>query len=197
MVTSGFYNSVNHDRRYSSTQFGSIFDGIVRDGVFMSIGDHLNVTASGNGMMILVGTGRAWFDHTWTLNDALLPLTVPQSEILMNRIDAVVLETNSTFPVRLNNIKIVKGSPSSNPSRPVLTKTEQIHQYPLAYIQVNAGVTSIRQANITNMIGTSETPFVTGILDTVNIDDLIAQWKDQWDEYHTFWEAEWRNWYIA
>lgn len=197
MVTSGFYNSINHDRRYGARQFGSIFDGIIRDGVFMSIGDRFNVTASGNGMMVLVGIGRAWFDHSWTLNDALLPLTVPQSEVIMNRIDAVVLETNATSAVRLNNIKIVKGTPSSNPIRPTLVKTEQVHQYPLAYIQVNAQVTSIRQANITNMVGTSDTPFVTGILETMNIDDLIAQWKDQWEEYHTFWEAEWRTWYVA
>ncbi len=197
MVTYGFYNSYNHDRRYDAKQFGSIFDGIVRDGVFMSIGEHFNVTESGNGMMILVGTGRAWFDHTWTLNDAKLPLIVPQSEIIMNRIDAVVIETNSTQSVRANTIKIIKGTPSSNPSRPALVHNEQVHQYPLAYIQVNANVTSIRQGNITNMIGTSATPFVTGILDSINIDTLIAQWKDQWDEYRDFWETEWEQWYLA
>lgn len=197
MLTFGFYDSYNHDRRYNSTQFGSIFDGICRDGVFMSIGEKLMVKESGSGMMILVGTGRAWFDHTWTLNDARLPLTIPQSEIIMNRIDAVVLETNHTQSVRANTIKIVKGTPSSNPQRPTLVNTEYVHQYPLAYISVAANATTIRQANITNMVGTSQTPFVTGILETMNIDDLIAQWQDQWDEYHNFWEAEWEAWYLA
>lgn len=197
MVTFGFYDSINHDRRYNSTQFGSIFDGIVRDGVFMSIGSKLMVTPANSGMMVLVGTGRAWFDHTWTLNDAPLPLIVPQSEIILSRIDAVVIETNHTQGVRANTIKIVKGTPSSNPVNPTLINTVYVHQYPLAYIRVNANVTTIRAANITNMVGTSQTPFVTGILETMNIDALIAQWKDQWDEYREFWENEWENWYLA
>ena len=61
-------------------------------------------------------------------------------------------------------------------------KTNDRWQYPLAYIYVGAGVTSIRQANITNCVGTSECPFVTAPLDKVEIDDLIAQWQDQWNK---------------
>ena len=75
MVTSGFYDSLNHDRRYSSIQFGSIFDGVIQDGVFQHVGSRLMVSQN-SGMMISVGTGRAWFNHTWTYNDSILPLTV-------------------------------------------------------------------------------------------------------------------------
>ena len=38
-LTYGFYNSVDHDRVYDATQFGSIFDGVINDGVFQNIGD--------------------------------------------------------------------------------------------------------------------------------------------------------------
>lgn len=204
-VTYGFYNALNHDRRYDAIQMSSIFDGIVRDGIFMSIGDCM-VVKEEDGMLITVGIGRAWFNHTWTLNDALLPLEVPQSEVILNRIDAVVLEVNAEQAVRANTIKIVKGTPASNPARPTLINTATVHQYPLAYISVRAGVTSIRQANITNMVGTSATPYVTGILDTVNIDNLIAQWKDQWQEFfenqtedmentNQFWKDTWNQYF--
>lgn len=179
MLTYGFYNSLNHDRRYDAEQVSSIFDGIIKDGVYMAIGNHLNVI-QGTGMMILVDTGRAWFNHTWTLNDARLPIMIPQSEVILRRIDAVVLEVNHETGVRANSIKVVKGTPSSNPQRPVMKNTQTVHQYPLAFVNVAAGATTIRQADITNMVGTSQTPFVTGVIQTMNIDTLVAQWRDQW-----------------
>lgn len=88
-VTYGFYNSKNKDRRYDAIQMSSIFDGIIRDGILQHVGTAMMVKES-TGMMVNVGIGRAWFNHTWTLNDALLPLTVPQSEVILNRIDAVI-----------------------------------------------------------------------------------------------------------
>lgn len=206
-VTYGFYNARNHDRRYNAIQISSIFDGIIRDGIYMSIGDHMIVKPN-SGLMVTVGSGRAWFNHTWTLNDSLLPIEVPLSEVILNRIDAVILEVNAEEAVRANSIKVVKGTPATNPSRPTMVNTSAVHQYPLAYIYVGAGVTEIRQSNITNMIGTSSTPFVTGIIDAINIDDLVAQWGDQWQEFYekqvadmertnVFWKEQWAIWFQA
>lgn len=174
---SGFFNSVDHDRLYDATDISRLFDGLIRDGIFASIGDCLVVKQS-NQMNVTVGTGRAWFNHTWSYNDALYPVTIPPSEILMDRIDAVVLEINSVESVRANSIKLIKGTPSSTPAKPVLTNAEEIHQYPLAYVTVGKEVTSIRQADIENCVGTSACPFVTGILEVISIEQLIPQWKD-------------------
>ena len=207
MVTYGFYNSKNGDRKYDAIQMSSIFDGIIRDGILQHYGTAMVVKES-EGMMGNVGIGRAWFNHTWTLNDALLPLTVPISEVLLNRIDAVVLEVDSREAVRANSIKIVKGTPASSPKNPTLVKTNDRWQYPLAYIRVNAGVTSIRQANITNCVGTSACPFVTAPLEKMSIDALVAQWGDQWKAFYgaqtsdmeatnAFWKNQWRTWFQA
>jgi len=207
MVTYGFYNSKNGDRKYDAIQMSSIFDGIIRDGILQHYGTAMVVKES-EGMMVNVGIGRAWFNHTWTLNDALLPLTVPISEVLLNRIDAVVLEVDSREAVRANSIKIIKGTPASSPKNPTLVKTNDRWQYPLAYIRVNAGVTSIRQANITNCVGTSACPFVTAPLEKMSIDALVAQWGDQWKAFYgaqtsdmeatnAFWKNQWRTWFQA
>ena len=174
---SGFFNSVDHDRLYDATDISRLFDGLIRDGIFASIGDCLVVKQS-NQMNVTVGTGRAWFNHTWSYNDALYPVTIPPSEILMDRIDAVVLEINSVESVRANSIKLIKGTPSSTPTKPALTNTKEVHQYPLAYVTVGKEVTSIRQADIENCVGTSVCPFVTGILEVISIEQLIPQWKD-------------------
>lgn len=181
-VTYGFYNSINGDRKYNALEMSSIFDGIIVDGVYMSIGDALNVKSSG-GMGITVGIGRAWFNHTWTLNDSIMPLTLESSDVLLNRIDAVVLEINNDSDVRKNTIKILKGTPASNPVKPSLIKSEMVNQYPLAYITIGKGVLSISQSNIENAIGTSACPYVTGVLKGMDIDNLIAQWGTQWAEW--------------
>ena len=170
-VTCGFYNSLNGDRKYNAVELSSIFDGIINDGVFPTIGDHFNVTAAG-GSVINVGTGKAWFNHTWTDNNAILPITCEVSELLLDRIDAIVLEINASDNVRDNFIKYIKGVPSSTPAKPVLTQSTTIHQYPLCYIRRTAGVNDIKQTDITNVVGTDDTPYVIGIVQPVDKSDI-------------------------
>ena len=181
-VSSGFFNSLNGDRKYNAAQMSAIFDGLIIDGVFASIGTAFAVKAAG-GLTVNVGVGKAWFDHTWTVNDSILPMTAPEAEVLLNRIDAVVLEVNGMESVRDNTIKFVKGNPSSAPSRPTLTNEGNVHQYPLCYIYRKYGTAVINQADITPMVGTESTPFVTGILQTISLDELLGKWQDELDRF--------------
>lgn len=193
--TFGFYNALNHDRRYNAIQVSSIFDGIIKDGIFMSIGGHMNVKATGNGFNIVVESGRAWFNHTWSLLDADYPMVVPPSDVLEDRIDVVVLEVNENVDVRQNFIKIISGTPAEKPTKPALTNNLDIHQYALAYITVPANSVTLTQSNVENAIGLGSTPFVTGILETINIDDLVAQWKSQWNDWTEEVDLNWNNWF--
>lgn len=181
-VSSGFFNSLNGDRKYNAAQMSAIFDGLIIDGVFASIGTAFAVKAAG-GLTVNVGIGKAWFDHTWTVNDSILPMTAPEAEVLLDRIDAVVLEVNGMESVRNNTIKFVKGNPSSAPSRPTLTNEGNVHQYPLCYIYRKYGTAVINQADITPMVGTEATPFVTGILQTISLDELLGKWQDELDRF--------------
>lgn len=180
--TCGFFNSENGDRKYNAEQMSAIFDGIIADGVFTTIGDHMAVTA-GTGMQVLVGTGKAWFDHTWNVNDAAYPLTIAASDVTLSRIDAIVLETNHSDSVRLNKLRVVQGTVASSPVKPTLTNSEKVHQHPLAWVTVAPGVTQIAASAIENAVGTSACPFVTGIIATTDIDDLFAQWNGEFDEW--------------
>lgn len=192
-VSSGFFNSLNGDRKYNAAQMSAIFDGLIIDGVFASIGTAFAVKAAG-GLTVNVGIGKAWFDHTWTVNDSILPMTAPEAEVLLDRIDAVVLEVNGTESVRENTIKFVKGNPSSAPSRPTLTNEGNVHQYPLCYIYRKYGTAVINQADITPMVGTESTPFVTGILQTVSLDELLGKWQDELDRFTDARSQEVDNW---
>lgn len=181
-ITSGFFNSLNGDRKYDARQMGEMFDGLIEDGVFMSIGDALKTVPS-SGMTVAVGTGRAWFLHTWTKNDSDHLITVSAAESVLNRIDTIVLDIDNTEATRDNDIVLMKGTPSSNPKRPTLTNTDDHKQIPLADILVPAGSTTLTATNITNIVGTSECPYVTGPLSIIKNDDILEAWQEEFDTW--------------
>lgn len=179
MLTYGFYNSIDGDRRYNADQMSSLFDGIIKDGVFMSVGEHFNVTP-GIGLQIVVDSGRAWFDHTWSNNDSPILLSISEPTPPLTRIDCVVLEVNKEENVRANTIKIVEGIPSSEPEKPELIHQTAIKQYPLAYITIGPNSANISQADIENMIGTDSCPWVTGLMTVISSESLYAQWRSEY-----------------
>lgn len=180
-VTYGFYDSVGGDRKYNAEEFSRLFDGIIVDGVFHSVGDVFKVKP-GTGLQVIVGTGRAWFDGTWTYNDADLPISLESPDVL-GRIDAVVIEVNRDIRHRKNEIKIIKGTPSTSPAKPALANTDALSQHALAYITVKNGVDAITEADIESVVGRPETPFVTGPLTTVDVDHLFSKWEGEFDAW--------------
>lgn len=193
MLTYGFYSSVNHDRAYNSTQLSSLFDGIIKDGIFETIGNALIVQALSD-TTVVVQTGKAWFNHTWTYNDTLYPLTAEASEVVLDRIDAVVIEINANEDTRANSLKIVKGTPSSTPVKPTLISTDSVHQYPLAYLYRTANSTTISQADITNAVGTSECPFISGVMQTISLDEVLGQWQAELNDFTESEETDFTAW---
>lgn len=193
-VTSGFFDSVNGDRKYNAEQMSSIFDGIITDGVFQNIGRAFFVQSIG-GNDITVEIGRAWFNHCWVLNDSILRITAPESNVLLERIDAVVIEINHEQSVRAGIIKIVQGEPSRTPRRPTMVKDRLIKQYPLCYIFRAPNAQAFTQANITNTVGTGECPYITGILRTQNIDNVVAQWSAQFNEWNNQKRQDFMAWF--
>lgn len=178
-LTYGFYNSLNGDRKYDVLDISKLFDGLISDGIYRNIGGRFMVKAK-TGMSVVVQTGRAWFNHTWTYLDSPLVLTVPPAESVLRRIDAVVLEVDSSIN-RTNAIKIVKGPPSTGRVYPSLIDTQDIHQHILAYIELAPNTKSILQENIENRVGTMDSTFVNSILSNISIDDLTAQWQNEWE----------------
>ena len=182
-LTSGFFNSINGDRKYNAEQMSSLFDGIINDGVFANIGKAFEVKAIGVND-ISVDEGRAWFNSTWINNDYPVVLTATASDVLYNRYDAVVLEVNRNDNVRACELKIVQGTPGSNPSYPALVDNANVHQHALAFIYRPANSNSITQANVINCIGGSYCPYITGILKVQDISKNVAQWEAEWDEWY-------------
>lgn len=182
-VTSGFFNSLNGDRKYNTLQVSELFDGLITDGVVATIGDHFNVSATSSSNTVAVGTGRAWFKHHWVKNDNILNVVFDRSDVIYRRYDAVVIEINDELSVRTCTIKTLKGVASANPVYPTLTKTNTVNQYPIAYILRKVNDDLISTADITQIVGKDACPFCTGILKSVSVDYLFDQWSSQWDQW--------------
>lgn len=192
--TYGFYNSFNHDRKYDAIQFGQIFDGIIKDGVYATYKKALLVKASNNPNEVIVQPGRAWFNHTWSYNDADLPIEAPQPEVLLDRLDTLVLDINSEDETRANSIIWVQGTPTSQvPQRANLIHTVTHNQYPLCDVYRKAGTTQIYAGDIRNRIGSSDCPFVTGVLEAIDIDTWLNLWNTAFDEMIDRDESEFSN----
>lgn len=183
-LTSGFYDSINGDRTYNAEQMSAIFDGIINDGVLANIGKAFQIKVSSSAQrMVSVGTGRAWFNSTWIYNDSQGFVELEAADSLLDRIDAIVIEVDHSEAVRAATIKRVTGTAASTPAKPTMISTEEVHQYPLAYIYRTAGSSGLNDSDITNAVGTSECPYVTGILQVQSIDNIVAQWQAQWNEW--------------
>lgn len=193
-LTHGFFNSVNGDRMYNAQQMASIFDGIINDGIFSSVGECFIVQPA-SGMTLTVGAGRAWFNSTWTYNDYDIAVVIPTSETILNRIDAVVLEINHTSSIRANSIKVIEGTPATSPVPPTLADTDDVHQYALAYVTVAAKTSTITAAMIDNQVGTGSTPFVTGILETASLEALFLAWQDQFEAWLLSEQSDFDDWF--
>lgn len=182
-IESGFFNSVNGDRKYNALDFGKMFDGVITDGIFASVGTKMIVTKDPVvGMKVNVGIGKAWFKNSWISNTAIIPFTLAAASNQFARIDAVVIEINRSDLVRQNTIKVLQGNPSATPQNPTLTNANGVYQYPLCYILVGKSVTTLYSSNITSMVGTAACPLVSGAVQASNA-DLLAAWRAEFDSW--------------
>lgn len=185
MVTSGFFNSDNGDRKYFADDFGTLWDGMITDGVIMHVGNRLIVKhykdLENQDLTVWVETGKAWFNRSYLYNDTMLPINIPENTTTQTVWHAVVMEFNRNFGVRKNDIKLVSGTPGGG--KPTFASGDRIKIVPLAYIQMPPGATSVGygQTQIENCVGTTVCPFATCLLEKLDADDLIQQWKDQFD----------------
>ena len=196
-ISSGFFNSVNHDRLYDAEQFGSIFDGVINDGVYEHVGDAFNVSPNSSvNDSVIIGTGRAWFNHTWILNDSQYSVTLNPPNLVLPRYDALVFDIDRRDSVRKNSITIVEGTPNSTPQYPAMINEELHKQYPFAYVLLNPGNSEIISAeNITYNVGKSTCPLVTGPLEVISDDNFFQQMNAKFETFKNDLDEEFTVWF--
>lgn len=185
-ISSGFYNSVNGDRTYDADQFGSLFDGVIAPGVFPNVGDKFRVRPTNNGMSVYVGSGKAWLNNRWIENSSDETVTLTGSHATLDRIDLVCIEVDRSRAVRGGKIKVIQGTPAVNPTVPDLDDNGDRKSFALAQIKIIKNSRTIVAENIINLVGSGRTPYVSGPVETINLDSLQAKLQG---EFNTWFES--------
>ena len=191
----GFFNSVGNDRTYNADQMSHIFEGLITDGVYESVGNKLAVQPN-DGMVIQIATGRGWFAKRWVNNDAPYLMTLEASDVVLNRYAAICVRVDTTNSVR-SAIPYVKYSDfASNPIKPTMTRSDTVNEYCLAYVYIGSKVTEITAADIEDTrFNTELCGWVTGLITQVNTTTLYAQWEAIFNGFMTVQTQEFNEWF--
>lgn len=96
------------------------------------------------------GNGVAVWNDNFSVSGSLLELNIDAADGVLNRIDRIIIEWKTTNYIDYPEIKVLKGTPNSNPSAPALVSNSTKRQISLAQIAVAAGTTAITSSMITD-----------------------------------------------
>lgn len=179
----GFFNSINGDRLYNADQMSKIFEGLITDGVYESVGDKLAVQPN-SGMTIQIATGRGWFNKRWVDNTTPYAITLEASDVTLNRYAAVCVKVDTSDSVRSAEPYIKYSDFASEPVKPTMEHTETLNEYCLGYVYIGAGVTEITAEHIEDTRGDeSLCGWVTGLIEQLSTATLFTQWESMFTNW--------------
>ena len=184
-IESYFFNAIEdegtYDRVYNAEDVTSYLDKLVGNGVFPNPSTQLQVRAA-SGMDVIVGAGSGWINGHKMSNTADLTLTVTASDVLLNRIDAVIFYVD--FDDREMGVEIKEGQIATTPVAPALVRNNSRYEMCLAQITVNKQITAITSAMITDTRGNSDLcGYVQGLIQQVDTETLWTQQQAAFDEW--------------
>lgn len=183
MWNSGFFNSINGDRLYDADQMSRIFEGLITDGVYESVGDKLAVQPN-NGMTIQIATGRGWFNKRWIENTTPYTITLEASDVVLSRYAAICVKVDTSDAGRTAQPYVKYSEYGSNPSKPTMARSETVNEYCLAYIYIGAGINEITASNIEDTRGNNELcGWVTGLIEQLSTTTLFTQWESLFNSW--------------
>lgn len=182
-VTSGFFNGKQNadgiiDRKYDADDISSMFDGLITDGIFASIGGKFEcrIGTAVDALVVNVDTGKAWFDKTWIVNNSVLTITLDPADSARDRIDAIVIDIDKSDEKRKNTIQYIPGTPSYYPTEPPLVEYTSHKQYALCYIKVERGIT--KSSDLKFHKNGREVDFITAPFSTIDSKAFLEGWND-------------------
>lgn len=175
--TSGFFNSVNGDRRYNADQMSAIFEGLITNGVYESVGNKLAVQPN-SGMTIQINTGRGWFNGRWVNNATAYLQTLEPSDVLLNRYCAVCVRVDFTESSRKAEPYFKYSEFATTPVKPTMERTETVYEYCLAYVYIRGGASEIKATDIEDTRSNTELcGWVTGLIKQLDTNTMYEQWE--------------------
>lgn len=192
VVKSGFFMSVNGDRRYDAAFFAEYFASFIGNGVFPNPSTNLQVV-EGSNMQTIVKQGKGWINGYYVHNDSDYVMQHDIADGVLKRIDRIVLQWN--YLTRQIVIVVKKGTFASSPVAPVLVRNTDYYELALADVYITNGATQITQANITDQrLNTSLCGIVHGTVNQVDTTTLFNQYQSWINQQKALYTQELELW---
>ena len=174
---SGFFNSKGLDRTYTAEDFTSYLSSIICNGILDTYGQNFKLTAASSGLGVLLGTGKAWINGHYFINDARysIDLSEYQDESLPRYV-GIAIYLDTTESVRSVTLKLFPGTPAESPQLPTIPQDADHVRLLMYAVRLNPGATSLTERDWydyredANVCG-----YCKCILGKCKVTDLMAQ----------------------
>lgn len=169
----GYFNGLEYDEDFVAL----VNKILVNNGVF----DNGLMVSANSGMTVEIAAGAAIMDGFLYYNDAPKALTLETANASLPRIDSIMLRWNISG--RTMNAIVVTGTAQSNPVALAPVRNSTTFDFQLATVRVNAGVTSITAANITDTRPDRSVCGITSGYNSVDIDAMMTQYTAEFNDW--------------
>lgn len=184
MYKSGFFNSMNGDRKYNAEDMSNFYGQLISNGVLSKSEDSLQVTA-GDGLTVSIAKGWAWINSHWYYSDSSVTLNIPTVgatettySVVLRLYDSEQEDSRKIVP------EVIEGT---TPKREPF-----IYDLVLAMVKVQSNATSIYNYDIVDTrADTQLCGWVTGLIEQVDTTTLYNQWQSAYQHFY----EEFVSWY--
>lgn len=169
------------DRNIDSDVFAEYLKRLTggNNGVFAEVGTKMQVTATG-GMTVKVKPGDGFIEGRIFINDIETELPIESAESL-DRIDTVVVRLSKAN--REITLAVIKGTASSAPSAPALTRESGVYELGLANVLVKKNTVNITQAEVTDTRLNDQRCGIAPVLGQIDTQGLYDQYQSSLDQF--------------
>lgn len=197
-LASGFFNAIMQDgvpdRTYNCDDLNEFLKGLVSEnGIYAEVSSACQVVAS-SGMNVVVKTGKGQIGFNWFEIESDTTLEIANSDVVLNRIDRVVIQRSLTN--RNTVIYVKQGTLASNPTPPALTRNESVYEIALADILVSKNISAITTALITDQRSNNNVcGWIVGLIEQFDTTTLFNQYEEAQDNFISNQTQSFEDWY--
>lgn len=197
-LASGFFNAIMQDgvpdRTYNCDDLNEFLKGLVSEnGIYAEVSSACQVVAS-SGMNVVVKTGKGQIGFNWFEIESDTTLEIANSDVVLNRIDRVVIQRSLTN--RNTVIYVKQGTLASNPKPPALTRNESVYEIALADILVSKNISAITTALITDQRSNNNVcGWIVGLIEQFDTTTLFNQYEEAQDNFINNQTQSFEDWY--
>ena len=142
----GFFNSKGLDRTYTAENFTEYLSSIICNGILDTYGQMFRLTAASSGLKVTLGTGKAWIDGHYFVNDSRY--TIDLSEYMdesLPRYVAISIVLDTAESVRNVTLEIFPGTPAENPGLPTFPSSDTQKRLFMYAVRLNPDATELSE----------------------------------------------------